>query len=113
MRNFIKVVYVPLLFLILMFVFSQTEFEPLNQVMNKYIQALIFTISLIAAIIKPESRIKIFYLAFLILFLMVGSYLLQKLALANSLGSIGVGILLITSLTYLPELFNKGYVEKI
>lgn len=108
-----KVFLVLIVSILLFFIFSTIEFEPLNQATNKYFQSLIFTLTFAFTVLKPKFRIKVFFFAFFLLFLMVGLYLLQRLTLANSLSSIGIGILFITSLTYLPELIKTGYIEKL
>ena len=108
-----KLILVVVISIILFFIFSAFEFEPLNQVTSKYIQSAIFSLTFLIVTIKPKLRIKIFYLTFLLFFLMVGFYLFQRLALANSLASVGIGIFFITSLSYLPELIKKGYIEKL
>ena len=108
-----KVILVAVASIILFFIFSAIEFEPLNQATSKYIQSAIFVLIFAVAILKPKLRSKIFYFTFLLLFLMVGFYLFQRIALANSVASVGIGIFFITLLTYLPELIKKGYIEEL
>lgn len=113
MRKDLKIIFGILVFAISFWLFSLLEFEPLNQVMNTYFQSLVFSITLSISIFMPKFRKKIFYLAFLLLLGMLGFYLMQQLVWANAFSGLSVGMLLIVSLTYLPELFRKGTVEKL
>lgn len=108
----VKVISILIITIISFFIFSGVEFEPLNQT-YKYLQSFIFSVILAISILKPSLRLKLCYLGLLFIFLMITFYLFGKLALSNSFASIGIGILLIVSLTYLPELVKKGYVEKL
>lgn len=112
MKNKIRVVVVLIISPVLFFIFNLVEFEPLNQATSKYLQSLLFVLTFITVTLKPKFKIIIFYLAFILLLIMIGFYLLQKITVANSLASIAIGILLITSLTYLPQILKNGYVEK-
>lgn len=47
------------------------------------------------------------------LFLMIVFYLIGQLDTANWFGSLGFGLLVITVIFYLPELFKKGYINKL
>lgn len=109
----IKVISIFIIPIISFLIFSGIEFEPLNQITNKYLQSFIFSATLTVSIIRPSWRFKLFYLGLFFIFLMVIFYLFGRLALSNSFASIGIGILIIVSLTYLPELFKKGFVEKL
>lgn len=51
-------------------------------------------------------------LAYGMLILMIFLYLVDQLNLSNIIGSAGFAILIITLLTYLPELIKKGCLEK-
>lgn len=103
----------PLIFILLFFIFSLAEYEQLNPNMNKYFQSLVFSTTSILAIFTPVFRRKLFYLAFLLLLMMVAFYLTGQLLWSNALASLGIGILLILSLSYVPEIIKKGYVEKL
>lgn len=95
------------------FLFNMVEFEPLNKASNKYFQSAVFTLTLVLSAFWSKLRIKLFYVAFSILSLMIGAYLLQRIDWSNALASIGIGMLLITVLSYLPQIVKKGYVEKL
>lgn len=113
MKNSARVIIILIISPILFVLFSLIEFEPLNQVTSKYFQSFIFVLTFITVTLKPKFRKKILYLAPFLLFVMVGFYLVQKIVLANSLASMAIGILFITSLSYLPEIIKKGFVEKL
>lgn len=98
---------------ILYFFLNLIEFEPLNQATSKYFQSLLFVLTYMVVVLRPTFRLKIIYLAFFLLLVMVGFYLLQRINLANSLASIAIGILFISSISYLPEIIKKGFVEKL
>lgn len=108
-----KIIFILIISVISFVIFSGIEFEPLNQVTSKYLQAFIFSATLAISFIKPLWKLKLFYLGFFFIFLMVTFYLFGRLALSNSLASIATGMLFIVALTYLPEIFKKGFVEKL
>lgn len=95
------------------FIFSNIEFESLNQTNNTYFQAFIFTTTLAISIFKPKFKMKLFYIAFSLLFLTVGFYLFQRIDIANSLSSVSIGMLLLVSFTYVPLLVKEGFVKKL
>lgn len=113
MRRSTKIIFILIISVVSFLIFSGIEFEPLNQLGNKYLQSFIFSATLAISLIKPSLKLKLFYLGFFFIFLTVSFYLFGRLALSNSFASIGIGILFIVCLTYLPELFKKGFVEKL
>lgn len=113
MKTNIKIIVVLIISPILYILFNIVEFEPLNQLTSKYFQSLLFVFTFMIVTIKPIFRTKIVYFSLFILLIMAGTYILQKIALANSLASIGFGLLFITLTSYLPELVKKGVVEKL
>lgn len=113
MKKSYKIILSVPVFIISFFVFNLLEFEPLNQKMNTDFQSLVFSIILLVSVFMPNLRMKLFNLAFLLLLLMGGFYLLSQLSWANAFSSLGVGILLIVSLTYLPELLRRGTIENL
>ena len=108
-----RILFILILFVISFLIFNVVEFELLNQEMNKYLQSLIFSTVLILSFYRPILRIKLFYIIFLLIFAAILFYLLNQLYLSNSLASIGIGILFIVLLSYLPQLIKKGYVEDL
>lgn len=93
------------------FVFNMAEFEPLNQAMNKNFQSLAFSAVLVISFFKPNLRRKLIYAASFLVSVAAGFYLINRLDLSNSFASIGIGMLLLILISYLPQLVKKGYVE--
>lgn len=98
---------------ILFLIFNMLEFELLNEGMNQNIQSIIFSICAGTAIFYPKLRNKLLYVSFTPLFLMIMFYLLGDIKLANSIGSLGFGILTIAIMSYVPTILKNGYIEKI
>ncbi len=113
MKKDLRAFFAVAVFVISFFIFNLLEFQPLNSVMNIYFQSIVFSTTLSISIFIPSFRKKLFSLAFLLLLGMLGFYLMQQLLWANALSSLGIGMLAIISLTYLPELFKEGFIEKI
>lgn len=113
MKNSTKIMFAPLLFVIMFFIFNFIEFEQLNPTGNKYLQSFIFSSTAVISIFMPKHRNKLFLASFFLLFLMAVFYLTNKLTLSNSLASIGIGMLSLTAFSYLPQIFKKGYIEKL
>lgn len=76
------------------------------------INPFIFTTSLVLSIGNFFRRI-LLTCAFILLIIMVAFYLFWQIDISSWLGSLGMGILTIYVLGYLPDLVKKGYVEKI
>lgn len=113
MKKDIKIFLLVILFISSFLAFNVIEFEPLNQAGNKYLQSLVFSATFTVSIFAPKFRMKLFYLSFFLLLPAVILYLLQQLMMANVFSSISVGMLLLISISYVPELLKKGYVEKL
>lgn len=101
------------LFVLLFIVFNSVEYGLLNQAGNLYFQSLIFSATTIVSIFKGKLKRKLYLAAFLLLFLTAIIYFLGNIAIANAVASIGIGMLLIVSLSYLPQLIKKGYIESL
>lgn len=108
-----KIVWGILIFVVVFLLFNFGEFEPLNQSGSKYLQALLVASAAVVSLIKPKLKLKLFYLSFLIFITGAFLYLTGKLMVANALFSAGLGIMLVVSLSYLPELLKKGQVENL
>lgn len=78
----------------------------------QFIQPLILTVFFIVNMQVPKLRCLSFALAYGMLALMVLLYLLDQLNLSNAIGSNGLAILIITVLTYLPQLIKEGHLKK-
>ncbi|MBI2085874.1 hypothetical protein HYT74_00875 [Candidatus Daviesbacteria bacterium] len=85
----------------LFFIFSLLEFELLNEGSSKNIQSIIFAITAAASVFYPKIRNKLMYISFVPLLLMIIFYLFGNLRLANSVGSLGLGMLSIVIFSYI------------
>ena len=113
MSNHIKIILGLLIFILMFFLFNKIEFEQLNPAGNKYFQSSVFSVTLIISIFWSKFRNRLLYISFFLLFLMLGTYLMQKIALSSALASLGIGIMLIVTLSYIPQIVKQGYVEKL
>lgn len=95
------------------FIFYFGEFVPLNQSGSAFLQALAAAGAVFISVAKPQFRLKLFYFAFLVLGIGALLYLLQKLMPANAFMAAALAILLVISFSYLPQIFKKGFVEKL
>ena len=50
--------------------------------------------------------------SFALLLLMIFFYLIGQLDTSNWLGSLGFALLIVTIVSYLPQLFKRGYIDK-
>lgn len=94
-------------------IFYFGEFVPLNQSGSVFLQALAAAGAAFISVANLKLRLKLFYFAFLLLGIGALLYLLQKLMLANACMAAGSAILLPVSFSYLPQIFKKGFVEKL
>lgn len=94
-------------------IFYFGEFVPLNQSGSAFLQALVAAGAVFISVAKPQFRLKLFYFAFLVFGIGALLYLLQKLMPANAFMAAGSAILLVVSFSYLPQIFKKGFVEKL
>lgn len=77
----------------------------------KLINPVLFAGSLIIAIFLPLYRRFLLYGSVVLLICMAIFYLFNQLELANWIGSLGFGILVITIVSYCPNFIKKGYIE--
>lgn len=92
-------------------IFMLLEYGRVTILTNEIIQPLIFTLA-VELIYLRVKRLSILWFASALLVLMVIFYLFNFLLLANWLGSLGFGMLFITSVSYMPELLKHGFIEK-
>ncbi len=79
---------------------------------DELIKSIIFGITLFIAM-NSVYRKYLFLVCFFLLTLMTFFYLFWQITWADRFGSLGFGMLFITSLLYLPAIIKKGYVEKL
>ena len=77
----------------------------------KFLYPMVLTSIFIINMQASKLRRFSFALAYGMLILMIFLYLVDQLNLSNIIGSAGFAILIITLLTYLPELIKNGYLK--
>lgn len=112
MTQFKKIIIAPILTIIFTFIFHLLSFELETNSVNRIIQPLIFSITLVIGILFSTFRKVVIIISLILLLLMILTYLFNILDFSNWLGSLGFGMLFITIMTYLPEFIKKGYIEK-
>ncbi len=93
-------------------VFNLLEYGLIWDKYYNFLYPMILTAVFITNMQVPRLRRFWLALAYGVLFLMVLLYLTDHINLSNNIGSAGFAILIITVLTYLPELINKGHLDK-
>lgn len=79
---------------------------------DQLIQPLIFTFTFIIGIFFHSASRYLLGVSIFLLSLMIFTYLFASLDISNWIGSLGFGILLVVSCTYLPQFIKKGYIDK-
>lgn len=113
MKGMYKLILTAFFSAILFLIFNTSEFELLNEGSSKNIQSIIFSICAGIVVFYPKYKSKLISGSFVLLLIMVIFYLFAAIKLANSIGSLGFGILTITVMSYIPTIFKKGYIEKL
>lgn len=108
-RVVIKFIVLPI---ILIIAFNFLEYGFSWDRMDKFIVPALLTSVLVINFFIPRTRRYFLLLPFGLFAIMVALYLINKLALSTTLGSFGFAILLIVVISYIPEIFKKGYIEK-
>jgi len=93
-------------------VFNFLEYGLIWDRANKFLYPMLLAAIFIANMQVSKLRRFSLALAYGMLILMIFLYLVNQLNLSNIIGSAGFAVLIITLLTYLPELIKKGYLEK-
>ena len=97
------------IFLTFLFTFlNDGEINQLGQIFQPFIFALTFSVGFFL----PSLRKLFLTIAISLLALMIFIYFFNLLDISNWIGSLGYGMLLMVTFTYLPEFIKKGYIEK-
>lgn len=107
-----KIIQGIIIFIVSLFVFYFLEFESSLAKVESLIQPLFFAATLSICIIRPHFRKIILIASAILLAVMIFTYLFNQLNIANWVGSLGFGILIVTIASYIPELVKKGYIER-
>lgn len=113
MKQEVKIITAIIVLIISFLTFNILEYELLYSLGNKYILSSFFSLGLTFALFIPKLRFKLIILSFILLFLTTFLYLAGQMGLANFLASGGIGLMALVLFSYLPEIFKKGYVEKL
>ena len=97
------------IFLTFLFTFlNDGKISQFGQIFQPFIFALTFSVG----IFLPSLRKLFLTIAISLLALMIFIYFFNLLDISNWIGSLGYGMLLMVTFTYLPEFIKKGYIEK-
>ena len=102
-----------ILSILMVFLFNFLDYGNSWDKVDKFIFPIIFTTITLTNFLNHKLRKLFLVFAIAILALMILTYLLGELALANTIGSFGFALFVISIISYIPELVKKGYIEKI
>lgn len=80
---------------------------------NQLFAPLLFAITFVICFISHAWRRMFLAIAAGLLGVMIFTDLFNMLEVANLLGSLGFGMFLLISLSYIPQLYKRGYIEKL
>lgn len=86
---------------------SGFKFDPWDSLF----QTLFFTLMTILLLSKPALKKAFVVLSVILFIIMAVFFTLDFIDIANFFGSLGFGILIISSLFYLPKLIKYGYIK--
>ncbi len=100
------------IFILAAIIFSYLEFGyPLKSI-DMIIRPIIFAFSLLITL-KAQFRGYLLLGSLILLFLMIIFTLIWQLTLADWIGSLGFGMLVIYVAGFIPQLIKKGYIERL
>lgn len=79
----------------------------------KIIQAVIFSVDIVMLIIWPRVRPAMLLISLILVAFMAGFYVVDLIEWSDMAGSTGIGLIMISFTTYLPELVKLGYIRKL
>lgn len=101
-----------LLFVVVFFILTILENGWIFDDPIRLLSPLIWAVSLATMVFLPNTRRIFIYISFILLSAMVIFYLFNLINLANWLGSLGFGELVLLMICYFPKLFKNGFIEK-
>lgn len=107
-----KVIFIPILFIFLVFIFTILDIGMEVNQLTLFIQPIIFALSAVIAIFFISLRKATLIISLSLLSLMVFTYLLNLLEISNWIGSLGFGMFIIVTVSYLPNLIREGFIHK-
>lgn len=112
MKEINKMLIAPVMVIILTFMFIILDSGLDIKQLNLLIQPLIFAVVATISFLFESYRKLLLFFSATVLSLMVIIYLFNQLDLANWVGSLGFGMLVIILFSYLPILVKKDSIEK-
>ncbi len=108
-----KIIKVIIIFAVSIIVFSFLEYETSLNKIPTLMQPLFFSITLSVCLLWPRFRKIFIFCALIFLTIMIFTYLLNILDIAEWIGSLGFGMLVITIISYSNDFIKKGYIERL
>lgn len=112
MDNNKKIISAILLTIVLTFILTLIDSDFDISHMNQFFIPAIFAVAFSLSFFYSKTRKYLLIASFGSLFLMLFFYLTGQLDVANWFGSLGFGLLIFILISYLPKLFNQGYIER-
>lgn len=109
--KFLTILKIFSLFAVALGIFYILEYGPTWNNPDKFLKPLLLSGFTIAMLFQQNLRRHIFILSVVCLLLMILTSIFNWSDLANSLGSFGFSLLIVTVFLYLPQIIKKGYVE--
>lgn len=112
MKMIKKMFIAPVLIIILTIIFTILDLGLNIKKLNLLIQPLIFAVVATISFLFGSYRKLFLFFSASLLSLMIIVYLFNLLDIANWVGSLGFGVLIIVLCSYIPVLIKKGHIEK-
>ncbi len=107
-----KIILAPLLLVIFTIIFIVLNVGMNITGVDQIIQPVTFATTLTICFLFSYYRKYLMATSIVLLILLVFTYLLGILVVSDWVGSLGFGMLVIISFSYLPQFITRGYVEK-
>lgn len=101
------------IFLVLLFTFFLLSVNLTDEINLSPFDVIIFTLVSGILIICPLCKLLFIIISNILFFIMAIFFILDLVEIANIFGIFGFGILIITTVFYLPQLFKYGHIEEI
>lgn len=110
MKNLLKLTVLPIF---LMIIFNFLEYGGAWDGWNKFAYPALYTSISLVIVFKQSFRKLFLFVALSLISIMVVIYLFNEIYLSNLIGSLGLAILAIVFVSYIPGLIKKGYIENL
>lgn len=99
-------------FIVSLLFFIILEYGQVTVLVKEMVQPVIFALVMAFIYLNSNLRVVLFWFALSLIILMILSYLFNLLPFANWTGSLGVGILIILIVSYIPQIIKKGFIDR-